>query len=203
MAQPVDMAEVARLGQSSAQGDRDAFRALVGAVHPTVYRLALRIVGRESDAEDVTQETFVRAWQALDTVRDFTATYGWICRIARNAAYDRVRKQGRRPDVSLDAPVGEGLSALVDLLATDAPDPERAADSRELQALINAAVAALKEKHRLVVLLRERDNMSYEEIAHALGCRVGTVESRLFRARKALAKKLEKMLGRLEEARTQ
>jgi RNA polymerase sigma-70 factor (ECF subfamily) len=193
MANDIDMREVGRLAARSAHGDRDAFRTLVEKTHPTVYRLALRIVGSETDAEDVVQETFVRAWQSLATVRDPRAAFGWICRVARNVAYDRVRGSGRRPETSLDQPVREGLSALVDLLSTDDPNPEDVTASQEAGEAIRAAVEGLKEKHRLVLLLRAVDGMSYEEIAEALGCAVGTVESRLFRARKALAKKLKKM----------
>jgi RNA polymerase sigma-70 factor (ECF subfamily) len=198
MANDIDMAEVGELASLAAEGDREAFRSLVEKTHSTVYRLALRIAGSEADAEDVVQETFVRAWQSLTTVRDTRAAFGWICRVARNVAYDRARKKGRQHATSIDRPVGEGLSPLIDLLSSDDPNPEDVTASRELGRVVWEAIEGLKEKHRLVLLLREADGLSYEEIAKALGCAVGTVESRLHRARKALAKKLKKMARDLE-----
>lgn len=185
--------QVAALAAKAAQGDRGAFRRLVDISHPTVYRLALRITGTESEAEDVVQETYIRVWKKLSTLKDPTAAFAWVCRIARNVAYDSVRKSSRRRSVSLDAKVGEGLSSLHELLESEEPGPERRTISRDLAQAVLAVVENLKEKHRTVLLLREVDGMSYEEMATALGCSIGTVESRLFRARKALMKRIGKL----------
>jgi RNA polymerase sigma-70 factor, ECF subfamily len=182
--------EVADLAGKAAGGDRRAFRALVDRTHRTVYRVALRILDDSAGAEDVVQETYVRAWRGLAKIRDPLAAYGWICRIARNVATDQLRARGRKKALSLDLPVGEGRSPLVELLVHPAAGPERRMGDAEVARAVREAIASLKEKHRLVLTLRELDGMSYEELAIALGCSLGTVESRLHRARKALARKL-------------
>ena len=182
--------EIAALAAQASAGDAQAFRRLVDRTHRTVYRLAFRLLGDPDGAEDVVQETYLRTWQGLPTLRDHQATLGWICRVARNVARDRQRARYRRPVQSLDTPQGEDREALRDRLPHPDPDPEGRLGSAELGRAVQLALAGLKEKHRLVLTLREIDGMSYEEIAAALGCRLGTVESRLHRARAALAKRL-------------
>ncbi len=189
--------EVAELARQAAGGDRKAFRALVDRTHQTVYRVALRILNDSAGAEDVVQETYVRAWQGLAKVRDPLAVYGWICRIARNVATDQLRSRGRKRALSLDFPVGEGQSPLVELLAHPGAGPEGRLGDAEVAKAVRDAIASLKEKHRLVLTLRELDGMSYEELAIALGCSMGTVESRLHRARKGLARKLRGLQAEL------
>jgi RNA polymerase sigma-70 factor (ECF subfamily) len=173
------------LSARAAQGDRGAFTDLVLRTHRVVYRVALRIVGIEADAEEVAQETYIRAWQGLATVRSHAATQGWICQIARHVAHDRVRARGRRR--------AEPIEPLLPEIRADDPSADEQLGSARLSARVQTALSGLKEKHRLVLSLREMDGMSYEEIADALGCAVGTVESRLHRARKALAKKVKAM----------
>jgi len=182
--------EVAALASEAAGGDRQAFRALVDRTHRTVYRVALRILDDTAGAEDVVQETYIRAWRGLAKVRDPLATYGWICRIARNVATDQLRARSRKKALSLDLAVGEGRSPLVELLANPDGGPESQLGEAEVARAVQEAIASLKEKHRLVLTLRELDGMSYEELSIALGCSMGTVESRLHRARKSLARKL-------------
>jgi RNA polymerase sigma-70 factor (ECF subfamily) len=179
------------LSGRAAQGDEAAFGRIVEATHRTVYRLAFRKLGAESEAEDVVQETYTRVWVGLGQLRDRAAALGWICGIARNVCGDRLRQRHRRPVDSLDQPVGEGLGALLDQIASEEPGPEERLGSAQVGAAVRAALSSLKEKHRVVLSLREIDGMSYEEIAGALGCSVGTVESRLHRARQALVKKLK------------
>ena len=174
----------------SREGDRDAFAALVEHSHGTVYRLVLRTLADAAEAEDVVQETYIRAWRALPRLRDPGAVIGWLCRIARHAALDRARQRKRRPIPSSDEQVLGG--AMRELVAAE--DPRAAAESAELRQLLMATIASLDEKYRVVFLLREVDGMSYEAIAQALGCPVGTVESRLHRARHKLAAKLTRAM---------
>ena len=181
----------------AASGDREAFRRLVDQTHRTVYRLAFHILGSEQDAEDVVQETYIRTWKGLPTLRNPKVVASWIYRVARNAAYDRLRKRSRQKADSLDRPAGEDLAPLVELLASDQPGPEDRFGSAEVTAAIRAALLKLKEKHRLILTLREVEGMSYEEIGTALGCSLGTVESRLHRARKALARRLRTLAREL------
>lgn len=180
------------IARAAAAGDRDAFRALVDASAPTVYRVALRSVGDRADADDVVQETYVRAWRSLDTLRQPAAVVGWLCRIAGNVAADLHRSLGRRRTWSLDHSAEDG-AALVERIASDDPDPEKRVTDAELARAALALVGELSDKHRMVLLLREVDGMSYAEIAEALELSVGTVESRLHRARAALAKKIARL----------
>jgi RNA polymerase sigma-70 factor (ECF subfamily) len=166
-------------------GDPEAFRALVAETTGTVFRLAVALSGDRDEAADVTQETYVRAWERLDELRDGAAALGWLCRIARNVAHDRRRSWWSR----IRAPLEEA--------AADPAPPERAPDASlaaaERAAAVRAALAKLPEKHRVVLALREVEGLSYEEIAVAVAIPVGTVESRLHRARAALAKRLSAM----------
>ncbi|MGI5864265.1 MAG: RNA polymerase sigma factor [Myxococcales bacterium] len=178
-------------------GDGAAYRQVVELAHATVYRLALRLVGDEDEAADIAQETFVRAWSTIEELREPAAALGWLCRIARNLARDRTRGwwwSRRRP-------LGSDDEAALRLVRSDGGQrPDDALASAQLGAQVRRALAALGEKHRVVLELREVDGMDYEEIAAALGVPVGTVESRLHRARKALAKRLERRVNR-EDAR--
>lgn len=163
-------------------GDAEAFRALVEETHATVFRVAAALVQDRDEAADVTQETYVRAWGRIDELRDGAAALGWLCRIARNAAHDRRRSWWSRIRAPLDALAGEA--------APRETDPDAAASSAETAGAVRAALARLPEKHRVVLALRELEGMSYGEIAEAIGVPVGTVESRLHRARAALARRL-------------
>jgi len=184
--------ELESLATRAATGDQAAFRMLVDKTHGTVYRLALRMLSRPAEAEDVVQETFMRTWQSLGKLRDKRATLAFVCRITRNVATDKLRKLGRRRIDSLDTPIGEGFAALVDSIADDGPAQDELLSSEQTRVAVRAVVDELKDKHRIVLLLREVDGMSYEEISTVVGVPVGTVESRLHRARKELAQKLER-----------
>lgn len=190
-----DGKELESLVSRASSGDREAFGALVEHTHSTAYRLALRLLaGDQAEAEDVVQETYIRVWKNLAKLRDPGAVVGWICKITRNVATDRVRHHKRRPADSLDRNVGADLGPLVDYIASEDPNPEEVTASAQVQAAMAAVINQLKDKHRVVLLLREVDGMSYEELASALGLPIGTVESRLHRARRELAKKLERLL---------
>jgi RNA polymerase sigma-70 factor (ECF subfamily) len=171
-------------------GDPEAFRALVGETHATVFRLAAALVSDRDEAADVTQETYVRAWGRVGELRDGAAALGWLCRIARNVAHDRRRSWWSRMRAPLDALAGEAAPR------EEAPDASLAAAERA--SAVRAALAKLPEKQRVVLALRELEGLSYDEIAAALGVPVGTVESRLHRARGALARRLAGLRGEAE-----
>lgn len=172
------------LAQRAGRGDQEAFAQLVERYTGLVYSLAVQRVGNHHDAEDVAQTVFLKAWKALPGFRGDAAFSTWLYRMTANAATDLLRQRGRRETpLSLDDP---------DLPQTAHPGPgpvERAQEAERREALADA-VDALPEQARAILLLRELEGLSYEEIAAALDLPMGTVRSRLARARKALAKTL-------------
>jgi len=191
-------AEPERLAARMRERDAGAFEAWVRLVHPLVYRLCRRLVPHPADAEDAVQETFIRAWQHAASLRDPDAHRGWVCRIARHVCADRARGAAAREQPALD---DAGLRAL----ASDERPADEALHAAEVRAAVAGAIDRLKEKHRVVLLLREIDDLDYEEIADALGIPIGTVESRLHRARAELGRALErhrKITERLAARRT-
>lgn len=189
-------ADLSGLAAKAAQGDSAAFRMLIEQTQGVVYRVALRTVGDSADAEDVVQETYVRAWQKLSTLKDTAAVSGWLCRIARNVATDKLRARKSRPQVFAN---DDDAREAVDRLVSDAPGADALVNSRQVGAVVQAAVAELDERYRVALLLKDVDGMSAPEIAAALEIPVGTVESRASRAREQLGKKLARFVkdGRL------
>jgi len=173
-------------------GDREAFRELYLAHHASLYRFALGETGSEDDAREVVQETFVRAWGALGSFRGESSLLHWLFRIARNLIIDRARARHRRGEVSLDAPVGQDGATLGERISSKKAGPAEAAERAEDLVRFRAAVAGLSEDHRSVFLLREWEGLPYEGIAVRLGINVGTVRSRLARAREALLAGLDR-----------
>ncbi len=180
-----DGAEALRLAAERARaGDAAAFRDLVQATQGTIFRLAAALVADRDEAADVVQETYLRAWDARAALRDGAAALGWLCRIARNVAHDRRRSWWSR----IRAPMAE--AALERRPVQDGPPADEALAAAQAARAVRRALASLPEKHRVVLALREVEGMSYEEIAVAVGVPVGTVESRLHRARAGLARRL-------------
>ena len=171
------------LARAAAKGDIDAFETLLGLYQNKVYGLALRMCGSEEDAWDVAQEAFLAAWRALPGFRGESGFSTWLSRLTANAAIDCLRREKkRRGELSIEG--GELPLSLPDA----GPSPQEAAEGGELRAAVNAALARLTDQHRTVLILRELQELSYEEIAGALGLDLGTVKSRISRARKALRK---------------
>ncbi len=174
-------------------GDPLAFRAVVLRTHGSVYRLAVHLAGDVAEAEEVVQETFVRAWRRLGELRDPQAALAWLFRIVRSVAHDHQRARRRRREDTLDDDV---LGPLLARVAGDADLADEVLARTELAAAVRREVEALPEKYRLVLLLREVEDMSYPELSAALGVPPGTIDSRLFRARRLLARRLEARLDR-------
>lgn len=171
------------LARAAAKGDIDAFETLLGLYQNKVYGLALRMCGSEEDAWDVAQEAFLAAWRALPGFRGESGFSTWLYRLTANAAIDCLRRERkRRGELSIEG--GELPLSLPDA----GPGPQEAAEGGELRAAVGAALARLTDQHRTVLILRELQELSYEEIAGALGLDLGTVKSRISRARKALRK---------------
>lgn len=170
--------------QKAQEGDRKAFEALVALHSRGVYNLALGYTGRHHDAEEIAQTVFVKVWKALPQFRGASAFSTWLYRLTLNACTDHYRRERkRRGDLSLDDP---DLSPIRDA----APSPEEIVIQWEEEAILRKALAELPEQHRVILILREMDGLDYQEIAQVLEIQVGTVKSRLARARRALREKL-------------
>ncbi len=172
-------------------GDRDAFGKLVWHHHVQIHNMVFALVGDRDDADDLAQEVFVKAYRTLPRFRGRSKFHTWLYRIGVNCALDHVRSRNRRRSL---APECERWRDP-DQMDPGIPSPE-ASDSRvirkELQAILERALACLPPDHRAAVVLRDIDGLHYEEIAYATNCSIGTVKSRLFRARARLRKVLER-----------
>ena len=178
---------VDELARRAAGGDEDAFAQLVGLHEKKVYGLALRMCGNPEDAADAAQEAFLAAWKGLPRFRGEAGFSTWLYRLTSNAAIDHLRRVKRqRGEVSLDGG-GPGLDAV-----DDAPSPQAQAEETELREAVAEGLSMLSEDHRQALLLRELRGLSYEEIASELRVDLGTVKSRISRARGSLRKILQK-----------
>ncbi len=182
-----DDADILRAAQG---GDEAAFTEIVRRYQRSVYRVAWALTRNASDADDLAQETFVRAWQAIGRFRVGEPLYPWLARIATNLAFSLFRRRKRRPETPLEPLVEAGQQWGVE----DDPAERVAADERER--LLQAAFAELKPEHQAILALRVVEEQSYEAMARTLGVPVGTVMSRLSRARAELK---ARMAARIEE----
>lgn len=182
------MVDVKTLVAQAQQGDVQAFEKLVLAYQDRLYGLCYRLAGNHADAQDLAQETFVRAYRALDRFRQEADFGTYLHRIAVNLWLNH-RKRSQAV-LSLDDPVPTGEGELSRQVADNNRQPEQVVEDGELKDLVWQALGTLGREHRAVLVLREMETLSYEEIAAALGVAPGTVKSRLSRARNALKKAL-------------
>lgn len=182
----------AALVEAARGGDRDAFGDLVGRYQDRLFNTMVRIAGNRDDAADAVQDAFVQAYVKLDAFRGESQFFTWLYRIAMNVALTRRRR--RRPAQSLDAAKETAGEEPID--AAQSPDDRLQADERAEQ--VHSALAELNDQHRKILVLREMEGCSYEAIAEILELPVGTVRSRLFRARLQLRDRLRTLWG--EEA---
>ena len=185
------------------RGDKSAFDLLVRKYQHKVVKLVLRYVRNPAEAEDIAQEAFIKAYRALPQFRGDSAFYTWMYRIAINTAKNTLASRDRSPiayDLDLTDPEE---SHSVQTKLQDPDTPEGMALTEEIRGIVNSAIEGLPEELKTAIVLRELDGLSYEEIAAAMECPVGTVRSRIFRAREAIDKRLREVfeggLGRTEE----
>ena len=175
------------------RGDKNAFNLLVRKYQHKVVNLVARYVNNPGDVPDVAQEAFIKAYRALPTFRGESAFYTWLYRIAVNTAKNYLTSQGRRPpssDVEADEAEYYGGGEALQEVAT----PENLALTDEIKRTVFTAIEALPEDLRTAITLRDMEALSYEEIAEIMDCPVGTVRSRIFRAREAIDKKLQPLI---------
>ena len=171
------------------KGDKGAFDLLVLKYEQKIVNLVMRYVRDPEQALDISQEAFIKAYRALPRFRGDSAFYTWLYRIAVNTAKNYLAAQRRRPmDIELDLQDQEQYGLHAKLKETDTPEAVSMSD--EMRETLERAIEALPDDLRTAIILRELDGMSYEEIAQTMDCPVGTVRSRIFRAREAISKKV-------------
>ena len=191
------------LVQRVQRGDKTAFDLLVRKYQHKVVKLVTRYLRNPADAEDVAQEAFIKAYRAMPQFRGDSAFYTWLYRIAINTAKNAIVARDRNPvEFDLDMQAIEESQSMQARLA-DTTTPESLLQTEEIRTTVNQAIDALPEDLRTAIVLRELEGLSYEDIALAMECPVGTVRSRIFRAREAIDRRLSEVfeggLGRAEE----
>ncbi len=176
-----DDRELVTLSQA---GDMQAFSELVTRHRQRAYAMVYQIVRNEQDAWDVAQEGFVKAWKALPRFKNDAGFYTWLYRIMTNTAIDWVRKKANRPSMAYEDAIAQDDSAQLPTARIEGP--EGAMRNLEIKERIDAALDELSPEHRAVITLKEVEGLSYNEIAEAVGCSIGTVMSRIHYARKHL-----------------
>jgi len=189
-------AEDQALVELAVGGDKKAFRKLVERYQRKIYTIAYGIVRNPDTALDVTQDTFVKVHRNLATFKGDSSFYTWVYRIVLNLCIDRKRREARQAEVDYDDAIAheDGFTSGPTLASTGIDSPAKAAHRKELVEHMDKALATLSEEHRSILLLREVEGLSYEELAETLNVPKGTVMSRLFHARKNFQKSLSRYL---------
>lgn len=187
--------EDAALVQRSREGDEEAFTRLVQKYQTRVVGVAYSVVRDAEDAVDVAQEAFIKVHRNLKGFRGKSSFYTWLYRVTINLAIDRDRKRKRRRTESLEAIQERSTDTGEPVFPDEGPSPHEVAADGELSALVNEAIDSLPPRHRTVVLLRDVQGLSYQEIADVAGCSLGTVMSRLHYARRKLKERIRPFLG--------
>ncbi len=175
-------------------GDKQAYGLLVAKYQRKLLRLISRLVRDSAEAEDVAQEAFIKAYRALPSFRGESAFYTWLYRIGVNTAKNWLVANGRRAPTTTEFDNEDAEAFGESDLLRDVDTPERLLMTKQIGDTVNAAMAALPEELRTAITLLEIDGLSYEDIAQAMDCPIGTVRSRIFRARESIAVKLRPLL---------
>lgn len=184
-----------KLVRAAQKGDAHAFRTLVERYQRRIYQLALGMMKDPDEAMDIVQETFVRVHKYLPAFKGDSSFFTWSYRIATNLCLDAARKRGRTERIDLQDGEQAELEAAMDPPSAALVGPQRAVLNEELKGKLDDALQGLSENHRAILLLREVEGLSYEELSKVLGIRKGTVMSRLFHARLKMQSKLREYLG--------
>lgn len=185
------MDDVKLLVKRAQKGDIKAFEQLVSTYQDRIYALSYQLTGNYADAQDLAQNVFIKAYRALPGFRNEADFGTWLHRIAVNLSINEKRK--RKPDVSLDNPVQTTEGEMPRLVVSNGDSPEEAYEKKEFSGMVREALWELSQEHRVVLVLREMQGYSYDEIAHMLNCTLGTVKSRINRARQAMKKKVTQL----------
>ena len=182
-----------QLVQRAQRGDLRAFDLLVLKYQGRIAALVSRYVSDAGEVEDVTQEAFIKAYRALGKFRGDSAFYTWLYRIAANTAKNHLVAKGRRPGAHATIEDAEGFDEGG--MLSESASPEALAMGGELAEVVESALKALPDELKAALMLREFDGLSYDDIADVLGCPVGTVRSRIFRAREAVDQRMKEQIS--------
>jgi len=182
-------------------GDKQAFELLVAKYQRKILRLLSRYVRDAAEVEDVAQEAFIKAYRALPRFRGESAFYTWLYRIAVNTAKNHLVSHGRRAPTSTENNIEEAETFDEGDQLKDIGTPESVLHGKQVAQAVDQAMEELPEELRVAITLREIDGLSYDDIASMMGCPIGTVRSRIFRAREAIAARLRPLLGTTKEKR--
>lgn len=183
------------------RGDKRAFDLLVTKYQRKIFRLLSRLIRDPGEIEDVAQEAFIKAFRALPNFRGESAFYTWLYRIAINTAKNHLVAQGRRAPTSTETEVEDAENFDEADGLRDVNTPDAVMMSRQVGEAVNRAIEKLPEDLRTAIVLRELEGLSYEEIAESMNCPIGTVRSRIFRAREAIANELRPLLDTHKDKR--
>lgn len=190
---PLSREAVSRLVARARGGDEEAFGELVRAFHGRVFGVIYRMVNDAEDARELEQQTWVKAWQRLGSYKGDAQFFTWLYRIAVNAALDQARRAARRKEVSLDESPEWEPKPAAEWQGPDDGRPDRGLEREEVRRAFDAALASLTPEHRMALILREVEGLSYREIAEAMKCRTGTVMSRIFYARRHVQERMKEV----------
>lgn len=171
------------------EGDKAAFAQLVRVNQQMVFNLLHRLIPDWMDLEDISQDVWVKVYQSIGRMKNYASFKTWLHRIAVNTYYDRMRKHGHRVEISLDDPINDEDDQAIDLPDTKLM-PEELLLSSEWKGYVEEKIKSLPEQHRLMIVMRDVQNLSYDEIAEITGLSLGTVKSRIARAREKLVSEL-------------
>lgn len=190
-----------QLVERAQRGDKHAFELLVSKYQRKLARLLSRFIRDATEVEDVTQEAFIKAYRALPTFRGDSAFYTWLYRIGINTAKNYLVAMGRRAPTTTEFDSEEAESFGEGEQLRDLNTPENQLMSRQVAETVNQTLEQLPEELRTAISLREIEGLSYEDIASIMNCPIGTVRSRIFRAREAIAERLRPLLGTRKDRR--
>jgi RNA polymerase sigma-70 factor (ECF subfamily) len=190
-----------QLVERAQRGDKRAFELLVEKYQRKLARLLSRFIRDPAEVEDVTQEAFIKAYRALPAFRGDSAFYTWLYRIGINTAKNYLMALGRRAPTSTEVEADEAEGFEEGEQLRDINTPESVLLSNEIAETVNSTIEALPEELRTAIQLREIEGMSYEDIAQVMNCPIGTVRSRIFRAREAIAAQLRPLLDTRKDKR--
>ncbi|MDQ3215355.1 MAG: RNA polymerase sigma factor RpoE [Pseudomonadota bacterium] len=183
------------------RGDKAAFNLLVVKYQRKIFRLLSRLIRDQAEIEDVAQEAFIKAYRALPNFRGDSAFYTWLYRIAINTAKNYLVSQGRRAPTSTPSDIEDAETFDDGDHLRDLNTPDSMLVTKQVGEAVNRAIDRLPEDLRTAIVLRELEGLSYEEIAESMQCPIGTVRSRIFRAREAIASELKPILDIAKDKR--